>query len=207
MRRARVRIRVRQSHAAEWISDLWIMQSNTWRGRRVSCCSVLMRTGRDGLQSTPRVTARTAGSRTINRACAEFPHLYSHLFTIIPPSTLHHHPHVFLLYSAQPQSCLSYLPLKWSLFTVYHTLLRRVFNYITQKIQFMTSHELNLGTKFLKVHLKHGILYNTSFSLATYCFHSVLAGYVCTDELKPDGVLSWGNVRFSRLMLMILSQE
>ncbi len=67
---------VRLTHAAEWVSDLWIMQSAHWRGPHVLCCGVLMRERlaggrRDGLQSTLRMTAPAAGSQTINRACAE----------------------------------------------------------------------------------------------------------------------------------------
>lgn len=64
----------RLTHAAEWVSDLWIMQRAHWRGPHVLCCGVLMRERlaggrRDGLQSTLRMTAPTAGSQTINRAC------------------------------------------------------------------------------------------------------------------------------------------
>lgn len=51
---------VRPAHAAEWVSDLWIMQSAHRRGRRVLCCGVLMRGEAGGRQ------ARRAAEHTEN---------------------------------------------------------------------------------------------------------------------------------------------
>lgn len=79
---------VRPTHATEWVSDLWIMQSAHRRGQRELCCGVLMREGlvggrRDGLQSRLRMTAPTAGSQTINTTCVESVwHPDSHSFAI-----------------------------------------------------------------------------------------------------------------------------
>lgn len=153
--------------ASEWISDLWIMQSAPWRGRRVLCCSVLMRKvlvggRRDGLHGAPRVTAQTAGSRTINRTCAESFHTCIHICSRHPtvhtpsPSTC------LLVVSLSPAYHISPL-LKWSLFTVYHALLRLVFS--TQKNTTHGIHWAQSGNQVFKstpikhkFHLSHLLL-------------------------------------------------